>query len=106
MKIIFGMFPQPKKKVSGLIMPNYGEEKRRGFYLRDGGYYFAVNDHIDLRITGDIYSKGSYGGTIATNYNKRYSYNGSLRFNYNKSNVNTMSASNKNNVLIGLYITS
>ena len=84
---IFGMFPQPKKKVSGLIMPNYGEEKRRGFYLRDGGYYFAVNDHIDLRITGDIYSKGSYGGTIATNYNKRYSYNGSLRFNYNKSKL-------------------
>ncbi len=84
---IFGMFPQPKKKVSGLIMPNYGEEKRRGFYLRDGGYYFAINDHLDLRITGDIYSKGSYGGTIATNYNKRYSYNGSLRFNYNKSKL-------------------
>ena len=84
---IFGMFPQPKKKVSGLIMPNYGEEKRRGFYLRDGGYYFAINDHIDLRITGDIYSKGSYGSTIATNYNKRYSYNGSLRFNYNKSKL-------------------
>ncbi len=84
---IFGMFPQPKKKVSGLIMPNYGEEKRRGFYLRDGGYYFAINDHLDLRITGDVYSKGSYGGTIATNYNKRYSYNGSLRFNYNKSKL-------------------
>ncbi len=84
---IFGMFPQPKKKVSGLIMPNYGEEKRRGFYLRDGGYYFAVNDHLDLRLTGDIYSKGSYGMTLGSNYKKRYSYNGNLRFNYNKSKL-------------------
>ena len=84
---IFGMFPQPKKKVSGLIMPNYGEEKRRGFYLRDGGYYFAVNDHLDLRLTGDIYSKGSYGMTLGTNYKKRNSYSGNLRFNYNKSKL-------------------
>ena len=84
---IFGMFPQPKKKVSGLIMPNYGEEKRRGFYLRDGGYYFAVNDHIDLRLTGDVYSKGSYGITLGSSYKKRYSYSGNLRFNYNKSKL-------------------
>ena len=84
---VFGMFPQPKKKVSGLIMPNYGEEKRRGFYLRDGGYYFAVNDHIDLRLTGDVYSKGSYGMTLGSSYKKRYSYSGNLRFNYNKSKL-------------------
>ena len=84
---IFGMFPQPKKKVSGLIMPNYGEEKRRGFYLRDGGYYFSVNDHIDLRLTGDVYSKGSYGMTLGSSYKKRYSYSGNLRFNYNKSKL-------------------
>ena len=82
---IFGMFPQPKETVSGIIMPSYGEEKRRGFYLREGGYYFAVSDYFDLRLTGDIYSKGSYGTTIATNYKKRYAYNGSLKFNYNKS---------------------
>jgi len=82
---IFGMFPQPKETVSGIIMPSYGEEKRRGFYLREGGYYFAINDYFDLRLTGDIYSKGSYGATIATNYKKRYAYNGSLKFNYNKS---------------------
>ena len=55
------MFPQPKKTVSGIIMPNYGEEKRRGFYLRDGGYYFAVNEKLDIKLTGDVYSKGSYG---------------------------------------------
>ena len=84
---IFGMFPQPKKTVSGIIMPNYGEEKRRGFYLRDGGYYFAVNEKLDLQLTGDVYSNGSYGLSIGTNYKKRYSYNGSLRFDYNSTKM-------------------
>ena len=84
---IFGMFPQPKKTVSGIIMPNYGEEKRRGFYLRDGGYYFAVNEKLDLQLTGDIYSKGSYGFSLGTNYKKRYSYSGSLRFDYNSTKM-------------------
>ena len=84
---IFGMFPQPKKTVSGIIMPNYGEEKRRGFYLRDGGYYFAVNEKLDLQLTGDLYSKGSYGLSLGTNYKKRYSYNGSLRFDYNSTKM-------------------
>jgi hypothetical protein len=68
-------------------MPNYGEEKRRGFYLRDGGYYFAVNEKLDLQLTGDIYSKGSYGLSLGTNYKKRYSYNGSLRFDYNSTKM-------------------
>ena len=86
---IFGMFPQPKKKISGIIMPNYGEEQRRGFYLRDGGYYFAASDNIDLRLTGDIYSKGSYGLTLGTSYKKRYSFSGNLRFNFNKSKTGT-----------------
>ena len=86
---IFGMFPQPKKKISGIIMPNYGEEQRRGFYIRDGGYYFAASDNIDLRLTGDIYSKGSYGVTLGTSYKKRYAYSGSLRFNFNKSKTGT-----------------
>ena len=81
------MFPQPKKTVSGIIMPNYGEEKRRGFYLRDGGYYFAVNEKLDLQLTGDVYSKGSYGLSLGTNYKKRYAYNGSLRFDYNSTKM-------------------
>jgi len=84
---IFGMFPQPKKTVSGIIMPNYGEEKRRGFYLRDGGYYFAVNEKLDIKLTGDVYSKGSYGLSLGTNYKKRYAYNGSLRFDYNSTKM-------------------
>ena len=87
------MFPQPKKTVSGIIMPNYGEEKRRGFYLRDGGYYFAVNEKLDLQLTGDVYSKGSYGLSLGTNYKKRYAYNGSLRFDYNSTKMGEFEAS-------------
>ncbi len=81
----FGMFPQPKEKASGIIVPSYGEEQRRGFFLRDGGYYFAISDYMDLRVTGDIYSKGGNGLNITSNYLKRYSYRGTFNFSYNKS---------------------
>ncbi len=80
----FGMFPVPKKKVSGIIFPSYGEEKRRGFYLKNGGYYFAVSDYVDLSLTGEIYSKGSWGLNAATSYSKRYSYTGRFNAKYNK----------------------
>lgn len=78
----FGMFPQPNKKSSGLVIPVYGEEQRRGFFLRDGGYYFAISDYMDLRVTGDIYSKGGNGLNITTNYLKRYAYRGTFNFSY------------------------
>jgi len=81
----FGMFPQPKEKASGVIVPSYGEEQRRGFFLRDGGYYFAISDYADLRVTGDIYSKGGNGLNATSNYFKRYSYRGTFNFSYNKS---------------------
>ncbi len=83
----FGMFPQPNKDANGLIVPSYGEERRRGFFLRDGGYYFKINDYIDLRLTGDVYTTGSFGYRINSKYKKRYKYNGNLsyRFNRNKS---------------------
>jgi hypothetical protein len=82
----FGMFPVPKQKVSGVIVPSYGEEKRRGFFLKNGGYYFAINDYIDLTMTGELYSKGSWGINAASSYNKRYSYSGrfNARFNNQK----------------------
>ena len=79
----FGMFPVPKKKVSGVIFPTYGEEKRRGFFLKNGGYYFALNDYIDLTLLGEIYSKGSWGLNAATKYNKRYAYTGNFNMRYN-----------------------
>ncbi len=81
---LFGMFPQPKKKTSGVIVPSYGEENRRGFFLRDGGYYFAISDYVDLRLTGSIFSKGGYSINANTNYKKRYAYNGGLRFSFNR----------------------
>ncbi|WP_420317993.1 putative LPS assembly protein LptD [Ekhidna sp.] len=81
----FGMFPQPKEKASGIIIPSYGEERRRGFFLRDGGYYFAISDYVDLRLTGDIYSKGGNAINATSNYYKRYSFKGTFNFSYNKS---------------------
>ncbi len=81
----FGMFPQPKKKASGIVFPTYGEEARRGFFLRNGGYYFAFNDYIDLRVTGDVYSKGGSGLTVNSNYRKRYAFSGTTNFSYNRN---------------------
>lgn len=79
----FGMFPVPKTKVSGIVFPTYGEEKRRGFFLKNGGYYFAISDYIDLTLTGDLYSKGSWGVNAASTYNKRYAYSGRFNMKYN-----------------------
>ena len=81
----FGMFPQPKEKASGIIFPSYGEERRRGFFLRDGGYYFAISDYADLRVTGDIYSKGGNAVNVNSNYFKRYAFRGTFNFSYNKN---------------------
>ena len=80
----FGMFPEPKKKTSGVIFPSYGEERRRGFFLRNGGYYFALNDYIDMETTADIYSKGGFGLQLNSQYKKRYEYNGNLNLTYNE----------------------
>ena len=80
--IPFGFFPFSSSYSSGFIMPTYGDELNRGFYLRDGGYYFAISDYMDLKLTGEIFTKGSWGLGTATNYNKRYRYSGSLSANY------------------------
>ena len=80
--IPYGFFPFTKSYSSGFIMPTYGDESARGFYLRDGGYYFAINDKWDLKLLGEIYTKGSWGVSAASNYNKRYRYSGSFYFSY------------------------
>jgi hypothetical protein len=80
--IPYGFFPFTKSYSSGLIMPTYGDEMSRGFYLRDGGYYFALSDKMDLKLLGEIYTKGSWGLSAASNYRKRYRYNGSFYFSY------------------------
>ena len=80
--IPYGFFPFSKSYSSGLIMPTYGDETERGFYLRDGGYYFAISDKIDLKVLGEIYTKGSWGLSAASNYKKRYKYSGSFFASY------------------------
>ena len=82
--IPYGFFPFTKSYSSGFIMPTYGDETERGFYLRDGGYYFALSDKMDLKLLGEIYTKGSWALSMATNYKKRYRYSGSFYANYQK----------------------
>ena len=83
--IPYGFFPFTKSYSSGFIMPTYGDETSRGFYLRDGGYYFAMSDKWDLKLLGEIYTKGSWGLSAASNYHKRYRYSGSFYASYQNS---------------------
>lgn len=78
----YGFFPFSKSYSSGFIMPTYGDETTRGFYLRDGGYYFAINDKVDVKALGEIYTKGSWGISGQSNYKVRYKFSGNLLFSY------------------------
>lgn len=83
--IPFGYFPFTKSYSSGVIMPTYGADQQRGLYLRNGGYYFAFNDYIDLALTGEIYTKGSWGIQTASKYAWRYKFKGNFSFSYLKT---------------------
>ncbi|MDO5665011.1 MAG: putative LPS assembly protein LptD [Bacteroidia bacterium] len=78
----FAFFPFTEKYSSGIIMPSYGDEMERGFYLQNGGYYFAINDYVDLALTGEIYTKGTWGVSARSTYVKRYKYRGSVNASY------------------------
>lgn len=78
----FGFFPFNSSYSSGFIRPTYGDEMNRGFYLRDGGYYFAISDQMDLKVLGEVFTKGSWGLSAASNYNKRYKFSGSFNASY------------------------
>ena len=98
--IPFGFFPNKKGGTSGIIIPEFGDEENRGFFLRNGGYYWAINDYVDLTVLGDIYSKGSWGAGMIMNYKLRYKFNGSLSFKYNRNlfgyrGLSNFSASNQ-----------
>lgn len=78
----FGYFPFSKDYSSGIIFPTFGEDYNRGFYMRDGGYYFAISDYVDLALRGEIYTKGSWGVSGHSTYSKRYRFRGNLDFSY------------------------
>ena len=80
--IPFGFFPFTSKYSSGLIMPNFGDDYTRGLYLSGLGYYFAINDYMDLQITGDIYTRGTWAVSARSRYLKRYKFNGSISVSY------------------------
>lgn len=81
----FGYFPFTESYSSGLLMPSYGYDSQRGYYLRNGGYYFAINDYVDLAARADVYTKGSWGLSAVSRYKKRYKYNGNFNISYQKT---------------------
>lgn len=78
----FGFFPVQQKRASGIVMPKYGQEARRGYFLSNGGYYFALSDYFDLKLTGTIYTNGTWLADAGTTYRLRYRFSGSFAFSY------------------------
>ncbi|GAA3640135.1 putative LPS assembly protein LptD [Flavivirga jejuensis] len=78
----YAFFPQSDKQTSGIIVPSFGEQNDRGFFLQNGGYYFAISDYVDLAVIGDYYTNGSYGLRFESTYAKRYKFRGNLGFRY------------------------
>lgn len=78
----FGFFPNKRGQASGVLMPSYGETTNRGFFLENGGFYWGINDYVDLSLRGDIYTRGSWAAKIGSNYRVRYRYSGSLNLTY------------------------
>ncbi len=87
--IPFVMFPINPGQRSGVVMPTYGESANRGFFLEGGGYYWAINDFFDFKITGDIYSRGSWAVKPVMNYIKKYKYKGSLSLSFATNKTGT-----------------
>ena len=81
----FGFFPNNDKKISGLIIPSYGESTNMGFFLKDGGYYFTLSEKVDLSLKSNIYTKGSWSVKSQLRYKNRYRYNGNLNLNFGKN---------------------
>ncbi|MBH8568724.1 LPS-assembly protein LptD [Microvirga sp. STS02] len=95
---LFGFFPTPNKsRGSGVLIPTFGQAADRGYYLTNGGYYFAPNDYIGIRLTGDIYAGnaqtwGGFGATADFSYLKRYTYQGNFNFRFSNRPLNPILA--------------
>ncbi|MBR4440892.1 MAG: LPS-assembly protein LptD [Bacteroidales bacterium] len=81
----FGIFPASKRRQSGVIIPKYGEESKRGLYLQDGGYYFAISDYCDLQMMASFYTYGGWGAKVVSKFKVRYKFTGNLNFSYSKN---------------------
>ena len=92
----FGYFPSSQTYSSGIIIPTYGEEQNRGFFLQDGGYYWAASQYFDASVRGDVYSKGSYALKFHTNYKLKYRFSGSFDFKFAKNKYGDFQAPSKN----------
>ncbi len=82
--IPFGFLPVMSERSSGIVLPTFGEENLKGFYLRDGGYYQVINDYMDVALLGGIYTLGSWNAALKTNYAVRYKFNGSMSFDFSR----------------------
>ena len=80
----FGYFPMTDEQTSGFIIPSFGEDNNRGYYLQNAGYYFALGDYADLTALADYYSNGSYGLRLESSYALRYKFRGNFSFRYEK----------------------
>lgn len=91
----FSFFPNSKQRGAGILLPRYGEEQNRGFYLRDFGWYQPLGQHMDMQVMGEVYSKGSYGIHWGSNYKWRYKFGGSMRIDFNENIANGLDRSDK-----------
>ncbi|MFI3322902.1 MAG: putative LPS assembly protein LptD [Rikenellaceae bacterium] len=94
----FGFFPMMKEKNSGIIIPTFGEESLRGFYLKDFGYYAVLNDYMDLTTQAGIYNLGSWEASLASMYKVRYKFSGNFSLNYSKDIIGTQGSADYQNM--------
>lgn len=92
----FGIFPTSKGQRNGLIIPSWGESANRGFYLENGGFYWGINENMDLQIVGDIYTRGSWAVKPTFRYNKRYAFNGSFSGSYAVNKIGSKGSADYN----------
>ena len=92
----FGIFPNSKGQRNGILVPSWGESANRGFYLENGGFYWGINENLDLQVVGDIYTRGSWAVKPTLRYNKRYAFNGSFSGSYAVNKIGSKGSADYN----------
>ncbi len=100
----FGMFPQPKTRSAGFLFPQYGETRERGFFLSEGGFYIPIGEFVDLKVTGEIFTRGGWGLGAQSTYIKKYAFTGNFMFRYNRR-VNEVPGRLENSVVNDFNVT-